>query len=56
MGKEKIRGKPKRDREGKEGKARVTAAFIGKDGSIIREDDWHGWQCGRAHEVGEGRE
>ncbi len=34
---------------------KVTAGFSGKDGSV-REGEWHGWECERAHEVGERRE
>ncbi len=34
---------------------KVTAGFSGKDGPV-REGEWHGWECERVREVGEGRE
>ncbi len=34
---------------------KVAAGFSGKDGSV-REGEWNGWECERAHEVGERRE
>ncbi len=38
------------------GKMKVTAGFSDEDGSIRKGGEGRGWQCGRAHEVGEGRE
>ncbi len=49
-----IRGGPKRDREGKTGKVKVPAGCGGEKGSVGKSE-WHGWECERAHEAGEGR-
>jgi hypothetical protein len=50
-----IRGGPKRDRERKAGKVKVSAGCGGEKGSV-GECERHGWECAWAHEVGEGRE
>ncbi len=33
----------------------MSAGLSGEDGSV-RKGEGHGWKCGGAHEVGEGRE
>jgi hypothetical protein len=55
VGQGRIRGGPKGDREGKAGKVKVPAGCGGEKGSVGKSE-WHGWECERAHEVGEGRE
>ncbi len=55
VGQGRVRGGPKRNREGKAGKMKVTAGCCGKNGSVGKSE-WHGWEYEWAHEVGEGRE
>ena len=55
VGQGRVRGGPKRDREGKAGKVKVPAGCGGEKGSVGKSKR-HGWECERAHEVGEGRE
>ena len=55
VGQDRVRGGPKRDREGEAGKVKVPAGCGGEKGSVGKSER-HGWECERAHEVGEGRE
>ncbi len=55
VGQSRVRGGPKRDREGKAGKVKVPAGCGGEKESVGKSKR-HGWECEWAHEVGEGRE
>ncbi len=50
-----IGGRPERNRERKAREVKVSAGLSGEDGSV-RKGEGHGWKCGGAYEVGEGRE